>query len=195
MICTLRDMQQIATPADLSTFSPMQVPALRVTRLPDLDIDTGNVATLEQLADDVKREHAAVTTATRKGIPHAKAAGDKLREAKARLGHGRYTKWLATTGVPGRTARLYTLLASGWSHIADDIKAGKISGLNEAASEIGRRTGRTRAKPKVATKVAAIAKSLERLLADVNDDERDDVVAELGRIKSQVDEFASPENR
>jgi hypothetical protein len=66
---------------------------------------------LADLAARIKVEHEAATGAFKRSIEHAIAAGELLIEAKKRLEHGEFGPWLASHGIPSRTARLYMRLA------------------------------------------------------------------------------------
>ena len=49
---------------------------------------------LRTLASRANEAHGSVQSHLRKAIHHAKEAGDALRTAKQRVGHGNWLKWL-----------------------------------------------------------------------------------------------------
>jgi len=73
------------------------------------------------LATAINAEHAAVYDHTRSAIHHARAAGEKLRQAKAQVAHGHWLTWLKTycPQLSKRTAQAYMQLAKGWTVLAD----------------------------------------------------------------------------
>jgi hypothetical protein len=83
------------------------------------EIDGSN--SLADLAARIRIEHEACTTALKRGLQHAIAAGELLIEAKAKLNkHGRWLPWLRDHCVmPERTARLYMRLASNREQIGN----------------------------------------------------------------------------
>jgi hypothetical protein len=67
---------------------------------------------LTDLAQGIAAEHAAVATALQSALTHAIAAGELLIEAKAKVRHGQWLKWLAANcDIPKRTAAHYMALA------------------------------------------------------------------------------------
>jgi Protein of unknown function (DUF3102) len=79
---------------------------------------------LHALARRIEVEHNAVGSALQSALGHAIAAGKLLIEAKASVkasvGHGHWTKWLASnTSVPPRTATHYMRLAGGIEMLCD----------------------------------------------------------------------------
>src|ERR1700752_1534300 len=73
---------------------------------------------LADLAARIRAEHEAASGAFRRGAEHAMRAGDLLIEAKARLKHGQWLRWLAEhCEVSERAAQLYMRLARARSEI------------------------------------------------------------------------------
>jgi hypothetical protein len=67
---------------------------------------------LAALAHAINAEHGAGEAATRKGLEHFRAAGEKLLRAKAQCGHGKWLAWLAANvHFDRRTATRYMELA------------------------------------------------------------------------------------
>jgi len=66
---------------------------------------------LAALAAEIASEHAAAIAAVKRGIDHAMAAGDLLRQAKAACGHGQWLPYLAQCAIKERTAQFYMWLA------------------------------------------------------------------------------------
>jgi glutamate synthase domain-containing protein 2 len=68
---------------------------------------------LPELADGIRKAHAAVIEAEHRCAEAAMEAGALLNEAKALVKHGEWTQWLAeNTGFSGRTARRYMQIAA-----------------------------------------------------------------------------------
>lgn len=65
----------------------MATPSLRVAH-------TKPRSSLMKLAAQIKQEHAAFEQSLKRGLEHARHAGDLLIEAKSRLGHGEWLPWL-----------------------------------------------------------------------------------------------------
>src|SRR5262249_32403540 len=67
---------------------------------------------LAELAAAINAEHGAGEEASRRGLEHFRAAGEKLIRAKAACGHGRWLKWLEKNVRFGQsTAKNYMRLA------------------------------------------------------------------------------------
>ncbi len=82
-----------------------------------------NQDNLQQLAAAANRSHKACVDAQRSAALHAKDAGDALLTAKAEVGHGGWTDWLAQNCVFGkRQAQRYMQIASRWDEL--QTKAG-----------------------------------------------------------------------
>lgn len=54
-----------------------------------------DVLLLYELAEGVKREHEAASQTVRQSLAHARTAGEMLLEAKAKIPHGGFMKWVA----------------------------------------------------------------------------------------------------
>jgi hypothetical protein len=73
---------------------------------------------LAVLAAEINREHEAGEGATRKGLEHFRAAGERLIRAKAACGHGRWLRWLrANVRFSQQTASVYMRLAKHWAKL------------------------------------------------------------------------------
>ena len=74
------------------------------------------VASLGELAAAINAEHAAAERTARKAIDHARAAGDKLLQAKVQVEHGQWLPWLSANcpDVAVRTAQAYMQLSRNW---------------------------------------------------------------------------------
>lgn len=83
---------------------------------------------LVALAEQVTAEHNAVLAAGQKTIQHAINVGLMLIDAKAACRHGEFQAWLATTGVPARSAQRYMRVARN----RDNPKCVSVSHLTEA---------------------------------------------------------------
>jgi hypothetical protein len=70
---------------------------------------------LAQLATKAKQAHAIVVNSTRIVLQHAMTAGDALKEAKSKVGHGKWLAWLEENcpDISDRTAERYMKLAGG----------------------------------------------------------------------------------
>jgi hypothetical protein len=76
--------------------------------------------TLDQLAADIKREHQAAEYSVRDSLMHARAAGVKLIEVKARLPYGKFMSWVRThCEFSHPTANLYMKVAKCWDTLGD----------------------------------------------------------------------------
>ena len=95
---------------------------------------------LSQLATKAKQAHAIVVNSTRIVLQHAMTAGDALKEAKSKVGHGKWLAWLEENcpDISNRTAERYMKLAEGqaklWKKLQDKAKFDTMSDLtiNEA---------------------------------------------------------------
>jgi hypothetical protein len=73
---------------------------------------------LSILAAEINREHEAGEGATRKGLEHFRAAGERLIRAKAQCGHGKWLAWLkANVRFSQQRASEYMRLAEGWDKL------------------------------------------------------------------------------
>jgi hypothetical protein len=75
--------------------------------------------TLHVLAQRIAVEHNAVAAALCSALGHAIAAGELLIEAKSKVRHGQWVKWLATHNFPQRTATHYMKLARRRDDLCD----------------------------------------------------------------------------
>ena len=84
---------------------------------------------LPELATAINAEHDAAERTARKAIEHARAAGDKLFQAKAQVEHGQWLPWLAANcpALADRTARVYMRLARNWAQLA--LKSATVADL------------------------------------------------------------------
>lgn len=83
---------------------------------------------LSQLAESINDEHRGVIDCAKRSLHHAKAAGDKLRNAKKKLGkHGDWESWLSNSvDFSRRTAQAYMRIARHWGELeakADSLNA------------------------------------------------------------------------
>ncbi|HMF24415.1 MAG TPA: DUF3102 domain-containing protein [Pseudolabrys sp.] len=75
---------------------------------------------LTDLAQRIAVEHDAVAAALQSALQHAIATGELLIEAKAKVRHGQWLKWLAANcEVPKRTAAHYMALARDRQKLCD----------------------------------------------------------------------------
>jgi hypothetical protein len=90
--------------------------------------------TLAALAQRIEAEHNAVATALQAALGHAIAAGELLIEAKAKVRHGQWHKWLAKNcDIPQRTCSHYMYLARRRERLCDQNgNALPIRTVNEA---------------------------------------------------------------
>jgi hypothetical protein len=84
---------------------------------------------LTKLAGQINAEHASFESALRKGLEHARNAGELLVEARRQIPHGRWLSWLNThcPGVTARTAQRYMRVASRWDELV--VKCDTVSHL------------------------------------------------------------------
>ncbi len=82
----------------------------------DLLGDPAPALSLPELAAAINADHAAAERTARKALDHARAAGDKLLQAKAQVDHGQWLPWLSAhcPDVAVRTAQAYMRLAGNW---------------------------------------------------------------------------------
>jgi len=67
---------------------------------------------------EINRQHELAGLAVRRGLEHAKRAGELLIAAKAYLGHGRFLPWVEENcQFSCRTAQLYMRLAANWAEL------------------------------------------------------------------------------
>lgn len=85
-------------------------------------------AGLPDLARRINEEHRAVGAALRAGLEHARAAGELLIEAKAKVPYGGWLPWLkANCEVSERTAQAYMRVSRQWEEI--EAKAQHVADL------------------------------------------------------------------
>ncbi len=73
---------------------------------------------LDDLAERIRREATAASTAASRALEHARAAGQALLEAKLRLGHGAFGPWCAQhVGLADTTVRGYMRIAGDWDRL------------------------------------------------------------------------------
>jgi len=82
-----------------------------------IDLFGDTAPALATLAAEINAEHDAAERTARTAIDHARAAGDRLLLAKARVAHGQWLPWLATNcpAVSVRTAQAYMRLSGNWA--------------------------------------------------------------------------------
>ena len=87
------------------------------------------VASLGELANAINAEHQAAERTARTALDHARAAGDKLLQAKAQVDHGQWLPWLAAhcPELADRTARAYMRLARNWAQLT--LKSATVADL------------------------------------------------------------------
>ena len=92
---------------------------------------------LATLAERIRTEHTAVSTALNQSLAHAMAAGDALIEAKEKVQHGQWLPWLKDNcAISDRTAQLYMRVAKNRAEIEKRQIRNDIAdlNLNEAAA-------------------------------------------------------------
>lgn len=73
---------------------------------------------LDVLAADINRYHAAAEQALRSGLENARQAGELLLEAKGKLPHGEWYPWLKRNcKFSARTAQAYMRVAKRWPEL------------------------------------------------------------------------------
>jgi hypothetical protein len=76
---------------------------------------------LDQLAADINRAHEAAECGMRESLLHAKLAGEKLIEAKAKVGHGNWMLWREMNCCFSHsTALLYMNVAQSWAYFVSN---------------------------------------------------------------------------
>jgi hypothetical protein len=79
---------------------------------------TNIIPNLAHLAAQINAEHAAVVTAARTCLEHAKRAGELLAQAKEHCDHGNWLPWLrANVEFSERTAQGYLQVAQHWDEL------------------------------------------------------------------------------
>ena len=76
----------------------------------------GSVCSLATLAAEINAEHDAAENHARKAIDHARAAGEKLLQAKVGVAHGQWLPWLAANcpRLSIRRSQEYMRVAREW---------------------------------------------------------------------------------
>lgn len=84
--------------------------------LSPVSTDTPPALALDALAAAINADHDAVEQMARSTLDRARAAGDKLLQAKAQVAHGQWLPWLAEhcPRMSERTAQAYMKLAREW---------------------------------------------------------------------------------
>lgn len=84
--------------------------------LSPVSTDTPPALALDALAAAINDDHEAVEHMARSTLDRARAAGDKLIQAKAQVEHGQWLPWLAANcpRLATRTAQAYMKLAREW---------------------------------------------------------------------------------
>lgn len=94
---------------------------------------TGTIAM--SLAQDIRREHEAASTAFTSAVEHAMRCGELLTQAKDDVPHGQWLGWLAANfPASERTARGYMTLAANRQRVAD-LNVGSIRAALAELSE------------------------------------------------------------
>src|SRR5687768_15050907 len=76
--------------------------------------------TLPRLAEQIRAEHEAAESDWRSALGHALRAGELLNEAKERVEHGDWSRWLRINfPASERTARLYMQAAANRQRVAE----------------------------------------------------------------------------
>jgi Protein of unknown function (DUF3102) len=110
------------------TPKPAPAPTLELSNVVD------ESARLDQLAAEIKQEHEAVEASIRESLLHAKAAGEKLLEAKDRLQRGEWMPWVeAHCGFSHSTALLYVNVARRWDELVNSQPVENLT-LHKAAT-------------------------------------------------------------
>ena len=96
--------------------------------------NTARPTNLAALSADINREHQLATEHAHAALAHAHRAGDLLRDAKATVGHGRWSEWIGEHfDGSERTAQRYMRLAKHWHEL--EAKAPSMADLTLAAAE------------------------------------------------------------
>jgi hypothetical protein len=96
---------------------------------------------LDHLALQIHREHQSAVSAAGTAIEHARRCGELLIQAKARIGHGGFLRWVTDhCHVGERQARNYMRVAQNWEAIANRQRASDLT-LRQALALTRRRDG------------------------------------------------------
>jgi DUF3102 family protein len=100
-------------------------------------LESSEAQTLSELARRIDAEHGAVATALCSALAHAIAAGELLIEAKAKVRHGQWLKWIeANCSVPRRTAAHYMTLARARKDLCDQMGNVLPMSVNDALDQL-----------------------------------------------------------
>ena len=85
----------------------------------DPPAETITAPSLDALAAAINDDHEAVEHMARSTLDRARAAGDKLLQAKSQVAHGQWLPWLAANcpRLATRTAQAYMKLAREWDRL------------------------------------------------------------------------------
>ncbi|MFQ5888814.1 MAG: DUF3102 domain-containing protein [Gemmatimonadota bacterium] len=90
--------------------------------------EIGPQRSLEDLARQIRAEHEQAAAAIRRGLEHARRAGELLIEAKGRLDHGEWLPWLESRcDISVRTAQAYMRIARRWDELANTQRAAHLT--------------------------------------------------------------------
>jgi hypothetical protein len=150
----------------------------------------GTVPSLETLAAEIKREHAAVTEFTKKGIERAIRAGELLTAAKKQLKHGEWLPWLAEhVQIPSRTAQHYMRLARHKTGLASQIR--NLAHLTvEAAVALTRKPKKSR--DPAETEPARVTDDDTAPADDADEDEDTDTDTLVADLVDEIEEALDP---
>ena len=99
---------------------------------------TSEQLSLETVAAEINREHEAFREAARSAVEHARRAGERLLEAKAQIGHGKWLPWVREhLSFSEHTAQTYMRVARRLEALPDG-EAQRVAGLplREALAEL-----------------------------------------------------------
>lgn len=140
-------------------------PATRSAGIDSLGVPT-NGAPHEELAAEIVVEHEHAFGKAREALEHARRCGELLLQAKASIGHGKWSAWLTLNiGFGERTAQNYMQLARRWpalqaksATVADLTLRGALQELRSDARAAKRTTPlREQAGPEVAGNASDVA--------------------------------------
>lgn len=110
---------------------------------------TGQEEQLDALVSQAAAAHQAVRlSTTTQALDHAKKAGDVLREAQRDLDHGAWLPWLKRTGIPIRTAQVYSRISEHWTEIQEKRSGAAYFSIREALAAISKKPAKA-ASPKL----------------------------------------------
>jgi hypothetical protein len=130
------------------SYNPKQLALIQESPNPPAIAPTHPPDPLSDLADQINELHSQGCEAEETAIAAGRAAlqlrkeeGDRLLEAKARVKHGQWGKWLKANcpNISERSCQLYMQLAEGWEeHIAKNETAAELT-LREAIALLPKR--------------------------------------------------------